>query len=96
MAFGLQCWDASGKLVVDLSDYNCRYIGTYDITIPRGQNSATVGVAGISATTAFGAIVKPNFFIEAFAEASTNAITVYRLFGTSYGETYTVEVYSYA
>jgi hypothetical protein len=39
MAFGLQCWDGSGKLVVDLSDYNCRYIGTYDITMASGQNS---------------------------------------------------------
>jgi hypothetical protein len=43
----------SGKLVVDLSDYNCRYIGTYDMHNGIGAELATVGVAGISATNAF-------------------------------------------
>jgi hypothetical protein len=31
MGFGLQCWDENGNLVVDTSDYNCRYIGTYNV-----------------------------------------------------------------
>lgn len=31
MAQGLQCWDASGRLIVDIGDYNMRYMGSVNL-----------------------------------------------------------------
>lgn len=37
---GLQCWDASGTLIVDLGDYNMRYMGTVGLSIAAGTTTA--------------------------------------------------------
>lgn len=49
MAQGLQCWNASGTLIVDLGDYNMRFMGTYTITATSAQ-SYTVTVPGMRTT----------------------------------------------
>lgn len=46
MAQGLQCWNSAGVLVVDLGDYNMRYMGTYSITATTAS-SYTVTVPGM-------------------------------------------------
>ena len=60
MGFGLQCWDENGNLVVDTSDYNCRYIGTYNVGT-GGGNSVTQGVSGINAGNAYAVIVAGSY-----------------------------------
>jgi hypothetical protein len=36
MAQGLQCWDATGTLTVDLNDYNMRFMGTVSLAVSAG------------------------------------------------------------
>lgn len=33
---GMRCWDATGKLVVDIGDYNVRYMGALSLKFPAG------------------------------------------------------------
>lgn len=44
MAQGLQCWNAAGQIVVDLGDYNMRYMGATSLNIASGTTN-TWGVA---------------------------------------------------
>jgi hypothetical protein len=41
MPGGLQCWDANGKLVIDIGDYNSRYLGRTTVFLPANVNSIT-------------------------------------------------------
>lgn len=50
MAQGLQCWNASNQLVVDLGDYNIRYVGTYTIAVNSSTATYTVAVSGMATT----------------------------------------------
>lgn len=98
MGFGLQCWDENGNIVVDTSDYNCRYIGTYNVST-GGGSSVTQGVSGINAGNAFAVIVAGSYgsaFNEAFCSVGDNAFTLFTLNGDNTGQTFTVEVYRYA
>jgi hypothetical protein len=36
-AAGLQCWDSAGRIVVDLSDFSIRYIGSASVTLPLAK-----------------------------------------------------------
>lgn len=57
MPCGMQCWDASGKLVVDIGDYNTRYLGRTTVTIPANTNVATGSYGGLTAAGSFAAVV---------------------------------------
>lgn len=57
MPCGLQCWDASGKLVVDIGDYNTRYLGRTTVTIPANVNMVTGSYGGITSVGSFAAVV---------------------------------------
>ena len=46
MAQGLQCWDGSGRLIVDLTDYNLRFMGTASITFAPGETFKNIGYSG--------------------------------------------------
>ncbi|HDT2128120.1 TPA: hypothetical protein RCG93_004552 [Enterobacter roggenkampii] len=50
MAQGLQCWNGSGVQVVDLDDYNIRYMGTYYINVATNNPTYTVGVPDMKTT----------------------------------------------
>lgn len=50
---GLQCWDGSGNIVVDLGDYSVRFIGLYGVNIPSGANYAEIPVHDISQANGF-------------------------------------------
>ena len=98
MGFGLQCWDENGNLVVDTSDYNCRYIRTYNVETGSG-NSVTQSVSGINASNAYAVIVAGFYgsvFNEAVCGGSDNAFTLFTLSGYGTSQTFTVEVYRYA
>jgi len=98
MAFGLQCWDGSGRLVVDLSDYNCRFIGTYTAKMASGAKSFTQSVPGINASNSFAIITHNSFggFVDCYCVTGTNSFTLYQMNGYYSSETFTVEVYRYA
>jgi len=55
MAQGLQCWNASGTLIVDLQDYNLRYVGSQTQTL-AGAQQWNIAYSGM---TASGWIVYP-------------------------------------
>jgi len=44
MSQGLQCWDEYGRLIVDVGDYNMRYIGTVNLNVGPGANAWSVPV----------------------------------------------------
>lgn len=48
MAQGLQCWDGSGRLIVDLGDYNLRYVGSQTHTLGGGPQW-NIGFGGMTA-----------------------------------------------
>lgn len=57
MPSGLQCWDASGKLVVDIGDYNTRYMGRTTANVDGTVNSLTVPYTGATLNGSFAVIV---------------------------------------
>lgn len=57
MAGGIQCWDANGKLIVDVGDYNTRYIGRMQISMPAQSFQTTAPYPGVTESGSFGVIV---------------------------------------
>lgn len=58
MSQGIQCWDAAGNLVADIGDYNCRLMGSVNITSPVASNPViTTSFPGMTATGCFAVIV---------------------------------------
>jgi len=57
MPCGLQCWDATGKLVVDIGDYNTRYLGRTSVTIPANVNVIAGSFGGITTAGSFASVV---------------------------------------
>lgn len=58
MAQGIQCWDAAGNLIADIGDYNCRLLGSVNITSPTAANPViTTAVSGMTAAGSFAVIV---------------------------------------
>lgn len=53
----VRCWDASGRLIADVGDYNIRYLGRQTITYPANAASARGNLAGLSASGSFGVVV---------------------------------------
>lgn len=94
---GLQCWDGGGNLVVDLGDYSCRWAGTVNISIPKGQSIGSVGFGGINGNNSFATIVSSSIgYIDAsyYAKTRDNAIDLIFLPSrASEAITVTVEVY---
>lgn len=48
MAQGLQCWDASGNLIVDLGDYNIRFVENKSVTCSGSAISWTFPYSGMT------------------------------------------------
>ena len=97
---GLQCWDANGNLVVDLGDYTVKFVGKYQVTVPRGSFIGSVGVSGINGFNSFAAITasnSPGGYGEYYAKTRDNAVHVIYLPTSSPWSdvTLTVEVYTF-
>lgn len=60
MAAGLQCWDASGNLVVDLGDYSTRFIGRYNVNFPRSVDRVQLNVPGVTDSNSFASVMGAN------------------------------------
>jgi hypothetical protein len=57
MSGGIQCWDANGKLIVDLGDYNTRYLGRMQITMPAASFQTSSAFSGATENGSFGVVV---------------------------------------
>lgn len=57
MPAGMQCWDETGKLVVDIGDYNCRFLGATGISYPANTAVVTGSYSGLKANGSFGVVV---------------------------------------
>lgn len=103
MTCGLQCWDASGKLVVDIGDYNTRYLGRTTGTIAANSNTLLIPYTGATLNGSFAVIVAaksnssgaPNADTYEFAARSVNnGIQVIRV-GAAKSVTLTLDVYAF-
>jgi len=96
MAQGLQCWNAAGQLIVDLGDYNMRYMGSVNLSITAGQTAWSVAFSGMR-STGWLAILRTNQYWNNFScITGNNAFTVQYLPTTgTYAQTLTFDVYKY-
>lgn len=56
MPAGMQCWDETGKLIVDIGDYNCRFLGTTSISFPANTPVISGSYGGLTANGSFGVV----------------------------------------
>lgn len=50
MAQGIQCWNAQGTLLVDLGDYNMRYVGSQTVSLPSGATQWNFTYTGMTSS----------------------------------------------
>lgn len=97
MPQGLQCWDETGRLAVDLSDYAIRYIGSTTVTFAAGDTAKDVLFPGITQDGSFISIVTTGVTSnEYYCRAFNGGFTAFYLPNTgSPAFTFTVEVYNF-
>lgn len=97
MPGGLQCWDGSGRVAVDLSDYAIRYMGSTSVSLSTGETSKNVAFSGATQDGAFVTIVSTGPTVnEYFCRAYNGGFTLYYLpTGGSPAITLNVEVYNF-
>ncbi|MDF2784223.1 MAG: hypothetical protein K0S95_758 [Pantoea eucrina] len=96
MAQGLQCWDEHARLVVDIGDYNMRFMGTASLRITSGT-SWSVGFSGMRPTGWMAVQQYSEYYNSFYCIPGTNAFTV-QLLPTDGVSPRTIyfDVYSYA
>lgn len=103
---GLQCWDASGRLIVDLGDYMVRYHGSTTIRFTGTGRTVTINYPGVTQNGSFAVITNTNYgsttiqhqyAITAYCVRCLDGkLTAYYLVGDNApATTLTVEVYSF-
>lgn len=76
MPQGLQAWDASGRIVVDLGDYSTRFITSLTVNLPANQVAVNVAVAGVTDAGHFAVITKGNeSIVSGLLMTSLTAVT---------------------
>lgn len=103
MPAGLQCWDATGKLIVDIGDYNTRYLGRTTGTIDTNAAQLFIPFSGATLSGSFAVIVgaKSNssgapvaYPYEFAARSVNNGVQIIRVGGAK-NVTLTVDVYAF-
>ena len=100
MPCGLQCWDANGKLIVDIGDYNTRYLGRTTITMPDNVNAVAGGFAGLTAAGSFVVVVSTtssvNYTPANFAaRAYDGGFRIFKLSRYTPSVTLTLDMYAF-
>ncbi len=98
MPCGLQCWDATGKLVVDIGDYNTRYLGRTSVMIPANVNMISGSFGGLTAAGSFAVVVSAssNFNNNNFATRTYDGgYRVWKLFQSATAVTLTLDLYAF-
>lgn len=60
MAQGLQAWNGSGVMIVDIGDYSTRFYTSLWITLPAHQDAVSVAVGGVTNNSHFAVITQGN------------------------------------
>lgn len=60
---GLQAWDGTGNLIVDLGDFSTRFVHRQQIVFPRTTSIVSFAVGGINGYNSFAAIKWSNIYI---------------------------------
>lgn len=100
MPAGLQCWDASGKLVVDIGDYNTRYLGRITVTMPANTSVLTGAYSGLTSSGSFVVVTAASsatYITPAQFAAKSNdgAYTVFKLYSSPTAVTLTLDLYGF-
>lgn len=100
MPCGLQCWDANGKLVVDIGDYNTRYLGRTTITMPDNINAVAGAFSGLTAAGSFVVVVSAassvNYTPANFcARAYDGGFRIFKLSRYTSSVTLTLDMYAF-
>lgn len=99
MPQGLQCWDSSGKLIVDIGDYNCRYHGEITVNYPANVWYKDVPYSGITQTGSFAVTVSTSAELDGpFAtpcKTYNGGIRIFSIFRYSSPVTLKIRVYSF-
>jgi len=100
MAGGLQCWDATGKLIVDIGDYNTRCLGRTTITMAANTNLVAGSFAGLTASGSFVVVVSASsssyFTPSNFAARSYDGgFRVFKLSSYTAAVTLTLDMYAF-
>lgn len=99
MGAGIQCWDATGKLVADVGDYNCRFIGSINVSMPGNTPVVTAGFNGITAAGSFAVIVSSSTTIRTpgtfTCRTYDGGIRLFSLLKSAAAATLTIHVYGF-
>lgn len=99
MPCGIQCWDANGKLVVDIGDYNTRYLGRTTINLPANSATSSQSFSGLTAAGTFASVVSsssPNFYPNNFATRTYDGgFSVWRLSANPSSVDLTVDLFAF-
>lgn len=98
MPQGIQCWDASGNLVADIGDYNCRFVGTATVSIGSNATVVTTPFSGATAAGYFAVPVavpggrEPGYY---YCRAYNGGIRTFIILKYYFAHTITVNVYAF-
>lgn len=96
MAQGLQCWDAHGRLVVDLGDYNIRYMGSASLNVAAGTNNWVVNFNGVRPDGWIIIVTTSDAMTEFYCIPQTNSFNVkYTPVNGSFARTINFELYTF-
>ena len=103
MSQGIQCWDASGNLVIDIGSYSCRYIGTYSVAMAAGVSLVSQSISGLVGDNSFAAVVASSYtssYVDGawYAKTKDGGFDIFYLpstSGMSTAVTLTVDVYAF-
>ncbi|EMN5860210.1 hypothetical protein RJ495_005105 [Pluralibacter gergoviae] len=97
MAQGLQAWNAQGQIVVDLGDYNMRYVGSTQLYIGQGQGGPwNIGWGGVRPNGWLAIMRTDGYFNDFYAIPGNDSFTVqYLPSGGTYEQTLTFDIYRY-
>jgi len=96
MSQGLQCWDEYGRLIVDVGDYNMRYIGTVNLNVGPGANAWSVSVQGMRQNGWLAILRTSLYWNDYYCIPGNNAFTVqYLPVSSPYTATLTFDIYKY-
>lgn len=96
MAQGLQCWNANAELVVDLGDYNIRFMGTYTITNPPATFTFNIPDMRSTGWFAHSANATNQYINVYYCVCNNGTMTVNNLLGSGQLGTYSFNVYKWA
>lgn len=100
MAGGLQCWDATGKLIVDIGDYNTRYLGRTTVTMATNTNQVTGSFGGLTTSGSFVVVVSASssvYFTPSnfAARAYDGGYRIFKISAYTAAVTLTLDMYAF-